>query len=144
MNIISSVPFFSENMEMRDSSLLRPLLSTSKKAIIDYAKKNTIEYREDSTNLDLSYDRNRIRHDIIPVLESLNPSIHNTMNELAEYMQELNIFLITQVDIWLKDSELESGKSNTFFTRSFDSLSPFFQSEVISYLYARAQDGSTQ
>lgn len=59
--------------------IFRPLLSTTKSEIIQYSIENDIEYREDSSNIDTTYDRNRIRHDIIPVLESLNPSIHNTM-----------------------------------------------------------------
>lgn len=58
--------------------IFRPLLSTLKSDILQYARDHSVEFREDSTNSDLTYDRNRIRHDIIPVLESLNPSIHST------------------------------------------------------------------
>lgn len=124
--------------------LFRPLLSTTKKWILDYAKDNNIEYRNDSTNDDVLYDRNRIRRDIIPVLELLNPSIHTTMSELAEYMQDLGTFVSHQVEIWLETNEKESGKLDTFLSSSFLSQTLFFQSEIISYLYARAQDGSTQ
>ncbi len=60
-------------------NIFRPLLSVTKQQIQLYSKENNIEYREDSSNSDTTYDRNRIRHDIIPVLESLNPSIHNTI-----------------------------------------------------------------
>ncbi len=141
MSIVSSTPW---DDTIRGGALFRPLLSTTKRAIIDHATKNNIEYREDSTNIDTTYDRNRIRHDIIPVIESLNPSIHNTMNELAEYMQELSIFLTWQIEDWLKKSASESWKSDTFFIESFVAVSPFFQSEIITYLYARAQGGSTQ
>ena len=77
--------------------ILRPLLTTSRSAILEYAREHRVEYREDSTNSDTSYDRNRIRHDIIPVLESLNPSIHNTFAELASYMQSLGDFLADSV-----------------------------------------------
>lgn len=76
-------------MNIISGYILRPLLTTLKSDILEYARENHIEYREDSTNADISYDRNRIRHDIIPVLESLNPSIHNTMSELCLYMQSL-------------------------------------------------------
>lgn len=59
-------------------NIFRPLLAVSKQEIRNYAKEQNIEYREDSSNSDVTYDRNRIRQDIIPVFESLNPSIHNT------------------------------------------------------------------
>ena len=101
---------------LRDSSfakeltgtILRPLLTTTKSEILEYARENQVEYREDSSNMDTTYDRNRIRHDIIPVLESLNPSIHNTFAELASYMQSLGDFFTDTVESWLRKSELES------------------------------------
>lgn len=131
-------------MNRISGNIFRPLLSVTKSEIIGFSRENHIDFREDSSNMDTTYDRNRIRHDIIPVLESLNPSIHNTMWELSEYMQELNIFLISQVEQWLKSSEIESWKLDTFLVSSFVSLVPFFKSEIISYLYARAQWGSSQ
>ena len=131
-------------MSMVSGFLLRPLLSTTKSDILEYARENQVEYREDSSNADITYDRNRIRHDIIPVLESLNPSVHNTFAELASYMQSLGDFLSEQVESWLCKSSSESWKPNTFLSASFLSLSPFLQGEIISYLYARSQDGSSQ
>lgn len=124
--------------------ILRPLLSVTKKDIYQYAHEYKVEYREDSTNTDTTYDRNRIRHDIIPVLEWLNPSIHTTMNELALYMQSLGSFLSRQVESWLSEAEIDSCKPNTFLISSFLILDPFFQSEIISYLYTRAHSGSSQ
>ena len=66
-------------MSLISGSVFRPLLSVSKNEIRNYTKERNIDYREDSSNNDTTYDRNRIRQDIIPVLESLNPSIHNTI-----------------------------------------------------------------
>ena len=131
-------------MSFISGNIFRPLLSVSKNEIRNYAKEQNIEYREDSSNSDVTYDRNRIRQDIIPVLESLNPSIHNTFWELAEYMQDVSIYLTGQVESWFQMAEWESGKPNTFLVTTFVALAPFFQGEIISYLYARAQDGSTQ
>jgi len=124
--------------------IFRPLISTTKKWILEYARENSVEYRNDSTNEDVAYDRNRIRRDIVPVLEALNPDIHMTIGELAEYMQELGVCLSRQVELWLEKSEKETGKLDTFLSSSFIEESLFFQSEIISYLYARAQGGSTQ
>ena len=74
-------------MALVSGNIFRPLLGITKSEIVEYARENTVEY---STNADTTYDRNRIRHDIILVLESMNPSIHTTIHELALYMQELS------------------------------------------------------
>ena len=89
-------------------TIFRPLLLVTKTQILEYAREHQVEYREDSTNMDTTYDRNRIRHDIIPVFESLNPSIHNTIAELASYIQSLGDFLTDTVESWLRKNELES------------------------------------
>ena len=95
-------------MSIISGYLLRPLLSTTKKGILDYATAHSIEFREDSSNTDINYDRNRIRQDINPVLELLNPSVHSTMGDLSEYMQDLAIYLSSQVENWLQTAEQES------------------------------------
>jgi len=95
-------------MSIVSGCIFRPLLAITKSDILAHAREYRIEYREDSTNMDITYDRNRIRHDIIPVLESLNPSIHHTFSELADYMQSLGDFLSASVLSWLRKSELES------------------------------------
>lgn len=59
--------------------ILRPLLCITKKDIQEYADAHNITFREDQSNYDTTYDRNKIRHAIVPVLESLNPSIHDSM-----------------------------------------------------------------
>lgn len=131
-------------MSIISGLIFRPLLTTPKSDILEYAREHQVEYREDSTNMDITYDRNRIRHDIIPVLESLNPSIHNSVWELANYMQSLGNFLTDSVESWLRKSSSESWKPNTFLSDSFLSLSPFLQGEIISYLYTQSQGGSSQ
>ena len=107
-------------MSYISGNIFRPLLSVAKQEIMKYSKENHIEYREDSSNRDMAYDRNRIRHDIIPVLEWLNPSIHATVSELAEYMQNLSGFLSWKVASWFQDAEWESGKKDSFLIEKLE------------------------
>jgi len=66
-------------------SIVRPLISTFRTEIEQYAQLNGLEYRNDSTNLDTSYTRNRIRHDLLPLLEkTFNPSVKQALLRLAE------------------------------------------------------------
>lgn len=71
-------------------TVFRPLAPLTKSDIYNYASEHSIEYREDITNTDTDYDRNRIRADIVPVLRDMHPTIHETIGELGEYMQELS------------------------------------------------------
>jgi len=50
----------------------RPLLNFSKKEILDFAEKNNLKWREDSTNKENIFTRNKIRNEIFPELEKLN------------------------------------------------------------------------
>ena len=68
--------------------ILRPLLDMSRKDIEDYLKKKGETYATDSTNLEDDATRNKFRHHVIPLLQSLNPkaseNIHSTSLHIAE------------------------------------------------------------
>jgi tRNA(Ile)-lysidine synthase len=59
------------SMRYRKDDILRPLLSIRKKNIIEYLDENNIPYYEDPSNKDLRYLRNKIRLELIPVIESI-------------------------------------------------------------------------
>lgn len=63
---------------------IRPLLFASRERITAYCAHNGIEYREDRSNLETKYIRNKIRHLIIPVMKEINPSVLATLDETAE------------------------------------------------------------
>ncbi|MBR2190342.1 MAG: tRNA lysidine(34) synthetase TilS, partial [Eubacterium sp.] len=79
--------------EMEDANgnvveVIRPILCLSRKEIEYYLKENEIEYRNDSTNDSTDYTRNKIRLEIMPLLENINDNamqnITNASNELAD------------------------------------------------------------
>ncbi len=69
-------------------NVIRPLLFASRFEIKLFAKENGIKWREDSSNNSVKYSRNKIRHQVIPILEEINPQaevgIYNTSTRLAE------------------------------------------------------------
>ena len=74
-------------MVPKSDSLIRPLLFASKEEIIQYARELGAEWREDSSNDSMHYQRNVIRSKVIPVLRALNPNLQetfkNTLNRLV-------------------------------------------------------------
>lgn len=64
-------------------SVIRPLLDVSRRDIEGYLKEKEQLYVTDSTNLTDDYSRNKIRHNVIPVLEEINPSFFESVSRLS-------------------------------------------------------------
>ncbi len=92
---ISGIPEINNN-------IIRPLLSFSKNDILEYAKNSQLIWREDKSNSALYYQRNVVRHKIVPVIEEINPSYLNTFSDSSNQMHLLNFFL---------ESKLKEAKS---------------------------------
>ncbi len=72
----------------KNEKTIRPLLKFSREEIEIFAKENTIKWREDSSNSSNKYLRNKLRHDVVPVLKELNPSfMHSFQNTLDNLKQ---------------------------------------------------------
>jgi tRNA(Ile)-lysidine synthase len=63
---------------------IRPLIRCTRTEIGEYLRKHHLSFREDSSNLSFSFDRNLIRHRIIPLLKELNPSLEETLTRSIE------------------------------------------------------------
>ena len=68
--------------------VIRPLLDITKSELLDYLADRNLTYCIDSTNDDISYQRNRIRHRIIPELESINPNVVDAIVRLGSSVSE--------------------------------------------------------
>lgn len=66
---------------MSGSRILRPLLGISREEIRRWMEGHGCSWREDSTNSQGEYKRNRIRNSVFPIFESINPSFIRTLNE---------------------------------------------------------------
>jgi tRNA(Ile)-lysidine synthase len=68
-----------------DGRLVRPLLQVSRASIVSYAEAHRLRWREDSSNRDSRYTRNRLRREWLPGLtEAFNPQLLRTIANLAE------------------------------------------------------------
>jgi tRNA(Ile)-lysidine synthase len=77
-------------------TVIRPLLGITREEVLDYCRDHNLKPRFDTTNLSLSPLRNRIRHQLIPLLQSFNPRINEALLRMAE---------ITGDDLSFLDSE---------------------------------------
>ncbi len=76
-------------MNMLQKPLIRPLLMFQRQEIETYASQIGLHYVTDSTNSDLKFQRNKIRHRLIPFLKKeFNPAIVNTLLKTGEIFRE--------------------------------------------------------
>ena len=70
-----------------NQKIIRPISSFSRAEIIFFAQKNKIDWREDKSNANTKYTRNKIRHQVIPVLQEINPNLLETFKQTLENLQ---------------------------------------------------------
>lgn len=80
----------------RRDGLIRPLLTTTRREVEDYLLHYALPHMEDSSNEDDRYTRNRIRHQIIPVLEDISPGFLSRMTQTAALLREDETYLTDQ------------------------------------------------
>ena len=77
-------------MQPRNGLYIRPLLWASREEIRQFAIENGIQWREDSTNNDTVYLRNKIRHDLMPVFDSIKPEAREKILESVNHLASEN------------------------------------------------------
>ncbi len=70
-----------------NDKLVRPLLPFSREAIETYANDQNLKWRADSSNASTKYLRNKLRHDVIPVLKEINPKLLQSFNKTQSYLK---------------------------------------------------------
>ena len=81
-------------LPVREGKFIRPLLAFSRKEIEDFVAQLGLEPRRDATNYQLDYLRNRIRLELLPLLErTYNSNVQNTLNQTAELLRAESDYL---------------------------------------------------
>ena len=99
------------------NNIIRPLLFATRAEIVEYCEKNDISYREDKSNAETKYIRNKIRHKIMPLLKEINPSIENTLIETAARISDINE-IVTDYMKSVEDKIIQREGSNIIFSVS--------------------------
>jgi len=121
--------------------LVRPLLGMERSELERYASEVELSWREDASNESMEHTRNRVRHDLIPVLAGFNPSIVTTLNSTAAIMRGLEQYLSHAVDLAI--SKVQLGMTEERLELSITRLRhylPAIQTEVIQRLVSKSFD----
>jgi tRNA(Ile)-lysidine synthase len=114
--------------EPTEGNIIRPFYLATRQEIEDFAKKQAIEWVEDSTNYDLSLARNRIRHRVVPELKAINSNLEESVLRMREILKEENELLEKLVQTALLKVK-EEGRDG------FLKLEPALQRRVVMKLY---------
>ena len=120
--------------------ILRPLLEVSRSEIETYARKNKLHWVSDESNDDIAFDRNFLRHEILPVLEKRFPAYRSTFLRASRHLAEASGLLDELAEA---DSRglIVSGKLQLEGLRKLSKLSSARTKNLLRYVFA--QQGAT-
>lgn len=107
---------------VKNGKIIRPLLFATRAQVEVYAKEKRIQWREDQSNLTDDYQRNFIRHQIVPKLKELNPSLQSTLHTGIEKLESDLELLHKQVEEWRREFVSSTGEKLTIAKKGFDSF----------------------
>lgn len=96
-------------------NVIRPLLSVTREQILEYAKENKLTWREDSSNASEKYMRNKIRHQVIPVLKEIRENVEFQFADNAQAIRDYQKLIeneILRLKPTLMTQENQSWKIN--------------------------------
>lgn len=73
-------------MARHHKHIVRPMLTLTRQEIEDFLKEESIEFVTDHTNTDTRFRRNKIRHDVLPLLRSINPSVDQAITDTMQHL----------------------------------------------------------
>ncbi|RVU27067.1 tRNA lysidine(34) synthetase TilS [Sandaracinomonas limnophila] len=92
--------------------IIRPLAFASQDQLFDIIVQYKMAWREDSSNQSTKYARNFIRHEIMPKLMELNPSIDQTIAENAKKIIDIENWIEAEYSEWLKNSVIPDNEES--------------------------------
>ncbi|MBO0323068.1 tRNA lysidine(34) synthetase TilS [Muricauda sp. CAU 1633] len=78
---------------IQNGKVVRPLLDFPQKNLMDYAKRENLSWREDSSNSDKKYLRNKIRLEIVPKLKELHPTFLENFKQTQVHLQDSHVLM---------------------------------------------------
>ena len=118
---------------------IRPLLKVTREEIETYLRQQQIPWMTDSTNQELEYTRNRIRHKILPEMEKINPKAVSHIAQAADTFQAIEEYLTGQADMLYREY-VEQRENGYWIRKELFLEKELMQSYVIRMVLEQAAD----
>lgn len=131
-------------MQPRQQEILRPLLEIQRAEILTYCERYQLVPSEDRSNSDARFLRNRIRHELLPLLETLNPGVRATLLRNAEVIKVDYDWLEEQIETsWPRVVLSEGARSIRLNRQALQALPLSLQRHFWRKVTARLCDGQS-
>lgn len=135
-----------------NGKIVRPLLFASRTEIEHYRHENFLDFREDSSNQGTDYQRNKIRHNLLPVMDKLNPSFREGLIKTMGYLEDVAIIYDRAIQQTWERVALRRGNDylisiaelkllNPVTTYLFEFLKPYGFNSVVAGEIVSSLDG---
>lgn len=134
----------------RNKYVIRPLLCISRKVILEYLNSNNLSFVEDHTNFEDQYTRNKIRLNILPLLQSINPSVSKSILQTSENLSQVEKIYRSYID-QAREEILENNKVSIYKLLNcvspqavlFEILSKYnFKGDIVKHIFASLETQS--
>lgn len=98
-----------------NNNIARPLLPFSREQIKNYALEHHIKWREDSSNTSTKYLRNKLRHDVIPVLKQVNSNILENLTTTISNLNDTKAIVAESIKAVLKRAIISKTEAQTIY-----------------------------
>jgi tRNA(Ile)-lysidine synthase len=112
-------------------NIARPLLPFTRIQILEFAKSSNLAWREDQSNAETKYLRNKIRQEIVPLLKELHPTFLTNFSETQEFLKQIAAISENHIGQLKEDIFKEDGEVIRIKIESLQSLKP-----LEAYLHA--------
>lgn len=114
-------------MKEKRGKIIRPLLCVSRDEINEFMFNKHIPFREDSSNASGKYFRNKIRHQVIPVLKEINPSLFKAVNNTTRRLRNVEVNWDNQFLAWQESLDIKNGVTKIDFSEVVENNISFIQ-----------------
>ncbi|MFD2248244.1 tRNA lysidine(34) synthetase TilS [Pontibacter ruber] len=99
----------------KNGHIIRPMLTLTKDDIYDFVTSERLIWREDTSNETTKYQRNKIRHEVIPVLKEINPNLEETMQHTAERVSHAESIVAAYIEN-LREQSIKEAENATYIS----------------------------
>ena len=125
-------------MRPRQVDIVRPLLCLTRTEIEIYCRERKLQPRNDFSNDDVNFRRNRVRHELVPLLQQrFNPSLTDALCRTADVLADEQEFLRSYVEEQLPKLVVKMEKGYRLNSASFSKLHVAVQRELLRYLLGK-------
>jgi len=101
---------------LKNGHIIRPMLFANQEQIFDFVVEKHLAWREDSSNESTKYQRNFIRHEIVPKFQEINSTFDETLAQTSERIRDIETWIQEEYIMW-KEENIKNDTANNLFVQ---------------------------